>query len=495
MTPDALLAEARAALNAGNFAAAERSARQLLVLAPSAEAHDVLGNALRAQDRLEEALASADAALKLKPGNVVAQHGRALTLSRLGRYADSLATFDSLVARGVAAAPLWLNRGVALLGLTRVEEAEAAFADGVKRWPQDQGLQNALASTRWMRGEGATFARDYEDAVARYPDALFLRLGCADLLRRADQREQSEAVLREGLRRAPDDPQIQGALGVVLDEMDRTAEALPLLTRAVAGLPQLPFMRGNLISALLRLSRAQEALRQIEPLRAAQPYNGDWIAYQAMAWRQLSDARYHWLCDYELMVRGYDLEAPPGYATMAEFNAALRETLDRMHVLETHPLDQSLRHGSQTTRSLLTIDEPVIKQYLQALEAPIRAYIATMQDPDHPWSGRKSERFKLAGCWSVKLRAKGYHINHLHPEGWISSAYYVSLPEVTRSGESQEGWIKFGEPRWPTPGCTIEKVVQPKEGRLVLFPSYMWHGTIPFSAGERMTAPFDVVPA
>ena len=40
----------------------------------------------------------------------------------------------------------------------------------------------------------------------------------------------------------------------------------------------------------------------------------------------------------------------------------------------------------------------------------------------------------------------------------------------------------------------IERVIQPKEGRLVLFPSYMWHGTIPFSSGERLTAPFDVVP-
>ena len=85
-------------------------------------------------------------------------------------------------------------------------------------------------------------------------------------------------------------------------------------------------------------------------------------------------------------------------------------------------------------------------------------------------------------------------MNHLHPEGWISSAYYVSLPAAAKSGETQEGWIKFGEPRWPLPHCGVEKIIQPKEGRLVLFPSYMWHGTIPFSEGERMTAPFDVVP-
>jgi hypothetical protein len=31
---------------------------------------------------------------------------------------------------------------------------------------------------------------------------------------------------------------------------------------------------------------------------------------------------------------------------------------------------------------------------------------------------------------------------------------------------------------------------------LVLFPSYLWHGTVPFSAGEmRLTAAFDVLPA
>jgi Putative 2OG-Fe(II) oxygenase len=38
--------------------------------------------------------------------------------------------------------------------------------------------------------------------------------------------------------------------------------------------------------------------------------------------------------------------------------------------------------------------------------------------------------------------------------------------------------------------------VQPAPGRLVLFPSYMWHGTIPFhDAQPRTTIAFDVVPA
>ncbi|OQW62012.1 MAG: hypothetical protein A4S17_08195 [Proteobacteria bacterium HN_bin10] len=489
----ASLNDARAALAAGRFAEAERLARLLVLQAPSGDAYEVLAGALRRQDRFEEALAASAAGLKASPGDAVLQHGRAQALSRLGRYQDALVDFDELTRRGVSAPALWLNRGVALLGLTRSADAEAAFADGVRRWPQDLGLHNALASTRWMRGAGPAFADEFLRAVQRQPDAFHLRLGCADLLRRADLRVEAEILLRDGLRRDASNRALQGALGVVLDELDRTAEALPLLQSAAADSSS---ARGNLISALLRLARSDEALAQLAPLRSAEPFNGDWIAYEGMALRQKGDPLYRELFDYDAMVQPFDLEAPAGYANISEFNAELRESLNRLHVLETHPLDQSLRHGSQTTRSLLTIDDPVIKEYLNALRTPIAAYIASMPfNPGHPWSGRKTESFKFAGCWSVKLKANGYHINHLHPEGWISSAYYVSVPEAVRSGEGQEGWIKFGEPRWPTPGCAVERVVQPQEGRLVLFPSYMWHGTIPFSQGERMTAPFDVVPA
>jgi tetratricopeptide (TPR) repeat protein len=36
-----------------------------------------------------------------------------------------------------------------------------------------------------------------------------------------------------------------------------------------------------------------------------------------------------------------------------------------------------------------------------------------------------------------------------------------------------------------------DAIIEPKPGRLVLFPSIMWHGTRPFGAGERLTG-FDV---
>ncbi|WP_439634847.1 putative 2OG-Fe(II) oxygenase, partial [Glycocaulis sp.] len=72
----------------------------------------------------------------------------------------------------------------------------------------------------------------------------------------------------------------------------------------------------------------------------------------------------------------------------------------------------------------------------------------------------------------------------------------VDVPSSTVSGDRKEGCIKFGEPSFKTARpAPAEHWVRPSPGLVVLFPSYMWHGTEPILAGEsRMTAPFDVVP-
>jgi hypothetical protein len=80
--------------------------------------------------------------------------------------------------------------------------------------------------------------------------------------------------------------------------------------------------------------------------------------------------------------------------------------------------------------------------------------------------------------------------------GWISSCYYVAVPKAVEDTQARQGWIKFGEPSFPLPlKDAIRRAIQPRPGRLVLFPSYMWHGTIPFhDAQPRTTIAFDVIP-
>jgi hypothetical protein len=90
---------------------------------------------------------------------------------------------------------------------------------------------------------------------------------------------------------------------------------------------------------------------------------------------------------------------------------------------------------------------------------------------------------KLVGCWSVNLHSGGYHVNHV-------------VPVEAQDAVAQQGWLKFGEPRYPCPGLAAERLVQPQAGRLVLFPSYLWHGTTAIHGQEpRLTIAFDAVSA
>jgi hypothetical protein len=108
---------------------------------------------------------------------------------------------------------------------------------------------------------------------------------------------------------------------------------------------------------------------------------------------------------------------------------------------------------------------------------------------------RRDRRIRFSGSWSVRLRGAGFHVNHVHPQGWISSALYAALPDRGEARSTDAGWLKLGEaPAGLAPDLSPTQLIEPQVGRLVLFPSWMWHGTVPFEQGDRLTVAFDVRP-
>jgi tetratricopeptide (TPR) repeat protein len=253
----------------------------------------------------------------------------------------------------------------------------------------------------------------------------------------------------------------------------------------------------RLACVLLQAGQAGRALGLTEAAVSRMPMDQAALAVHELALRANDDPRAERLADYERHIQIFDLEPPPGFSTMAEFNAALNAHLDTVHIDLREHVDQTLRHGTQTAPSLLEGRHALLAGLRQRIEEAVRVYIARMpqDDPDHPLNGRRGTGFAFAGSWSSRLHDQGFHANHVHPQGWISSCYYVAVPDIALEETGKQGWIKFGEPSFKTAMPTMRRAVQPVPGRLVLFPSYMWHGTIPFHAtAARTTIAFDVVP-
>ena len=475
----------------GDIEAAEYSYRRALQLQPQfIHAADALGRLFIDSQRWQDAQTVYRDILALAPDNLQARYGLGTVFLSIGDCEQALSIFDSIIEEGKGGPEMHFLRGRARLDMG---EIEAGLQD-VRVAHEHRATaftMRTLAGTLWMLDEHDQFECLLNDAL-RQPDLCPV---AADLLRQSGKPEQAIAALS----RHKNLPLAARAVLIRCYADNDDPNAAEKLARAcLSAAPGNIHVSAWLIPPLLMQGKSSEALARIIPLRRTEPENQLWIAYEATALRMLGDARYDSLVDMERFVCAYQLPVPRGFDSLAEFNSALLTRLDDFQRFTQHPLDQTFRHGSQTTRELSRTQDPVIDAYLAALDAPIRDYLGAVgTNKSHPLTARNTGNYRIKGCWSVRLHGGGWHVNHVHPEGWISSAYYVSVPDEVADESSKAGWIKFGQPPFRTePPTPAQKWICPTAGMVVLFPSFMWHGTEAiFDGSVRVTAPFDLQPA
>ncbi|MGB0907950.1 MAG: putative 2OG-Fe(II) oxygenase, partial [Maricaulaceae bacterium] len=375
--------------------------------------------------------------------------------------------------------------------------ARGAFAQALAHPPSSFMAFRNLVQLEWLSGGTEGAQKLIKDMTVQNPEAPMLYLGGADLL--ADMGEADEGIdlLEEAEQKFGEQPDIASARAKLWIELGEADAARVQAENALKGRPGELGAMAHYARAKLMLGDFDTALQVAKAAQMRQPNNQFWIAIEATALRGLGQTEaYNALYDYNL-VRVYDLDAPPEYDNMEMFLSKLKAEMLALHEGEHFPLGQSLRGGTQTSRDLRFAKSRVIQDFFQALNQPISDYIQAMpQSGTHPLFRRKREGHRLTGAWSVRLSGGGFHVSHIHPEGWISSAFYIDVPSDIESEKNKAGWIEFGRPPFEVPGFDAEHSVMPTPGRLVLFPSYMWHGTVPIEGKRtRLTLPFDVVPS
>jgi tetratricopeptide (TPR) repeat protein len=432
------------------------------------------------------------------PPPALEAHTRALFAA--GRLEDALASSRRAVAAGVPEAELGTAQILDNLG--RHAEAETVYRDLVARQPGDERAIRGLTRAVFARTSDPDQAKAVVDeALARRwtPSLVAFQ---ATMLNRANRSPEAYALAQDAVRRLPGDAMLQATAATAAALSHQYEAAYGHAERARALAPDHDEIEALLAETSLSAGRPELAAHLIDGQRRRRPLDQKLIALDVLAKRLLGDQRYRDLHDYDRFVRAFTIEPPRGWSTLEAFLADLRARLHAIHDGLGETMDNSLRHGTQTTINLARTNDPILKALFSALDKPIAAHVAELGRSDdpllEPLRARNTGGHAYDGAWSVRLRpGVGHHVNHIHTDGWLSSAFYVDLPSVMQESAGREGWIKFGEPGVPTsPVLEAEHYVQPQPGRLVLFPSYMWHGTIPFSGNERrLTFAFDVVPA
>jgi tetratricopeptide (TPR) repeat protein len=460
---DGLLALSSVLMEMGQPADAEVPLRKALLHVQDKKAqaalHNNLSVCLGGQNRTDEALASLERAQALAPELPDMDQRRIDLLYKLGRFQDCETLYKKLLERNPSDPKLHRAYNSLLYRLGRTQDYLASY----DRAPQTRDLLLGKAALLMFQKRSGEAQDIFNSLLAHDPLDMAAAAGWANSLMLQERYGESVAAFEAIINR-------RGANPAVFDGAATAA--------LLAGDPQ----KGEYF--------CQAGLRQ-------NPYDQSCLALLGTAWRLQDNERDESLNGYDSLIRVFDLEPPQGFSSMENFNAELGAYLERLHPQTGAYLEQSLRGGTQTEGVLFGAGHALVEKLRARIEEAMLSYVAALPADDrHPFMARRAKEIRYAGAWSSLLRDQGFHVNHLHPEGWISSCYYVTVPEVAKDRDARQGWIKFGEPSLAVPlKNPIRRAIQPVPGRLVLFPSYMWHGTIPFHApAVRTTIAFDAVP-
>ena len=142
------------------------------------------------------------------------------------------------------------------------------------------------------------------------------------------------------------------------------------------------------------------------------------------------------------------------------------------------------RYGLQSHEILKESQSKYIQDLCTRLNEAARAYMEN-KPLLQKIRDQKKGNLELSG-WCVVLKKGGHQKRHIHPESLVSGVVYIKLPSESADEQKKEGNLVF-------PSNNM-KMVTPKEGMAVLFPSYLPHETVPISSDdERICIAFNLI--
>ena len=378
-------------------------------------------------------------------------------------------------------------------GRLLIASAEAAVIAGkpdpltpleqmVDRSPDWVDGQSALANLLFEMGEEDRFVTRFVAALRRNPANAGLWNAYIQALVGAGQFGRAADAARDA-RAHFDIPILKlieanhaGAAG----QVDRAGR---LLAEVPQQLPEYPEVAARHFA---RVGDYRRALGFLDLLRARNVADISSWALTELLWRKSSDPRAEWLSMDPAFIKATDL------GVSANEMPELAELLRSLHTSRGRPLDQSARGGTQTRGELFRRQESQIQWLRAKIQTALDAYREALPvaDPAHPLLAWRDEPWVADGGWSIRLQSSGYHVPHIHPSGLVSSACYVVVPP--QAGDAREGQLEIGRPPNDL-AIDLEPIASftPLPGHLVLFPSFLYHGTRPFGSGERLSVAFD----
>ncbi len=373
----------------------------------------------------------------------------------------------------------------------------------------DHALAQRPDASEWIRLRGNVLQivarheeaiKDFENLIERTPSDAEAWQKLAHSRRSLGHFEEAEKAFLKAVELDPRSVDSMADLGNLYRDAGRYGEAVDWLSKAVGGAPADSGLQAMLGAALLAAGNPGGARQCLEKACQLNPYDRTALAYLYVALCQTGNRKVAAsLIRPELLVRSYQRPgSTSGSGARDDLDDRLADHVRKHPALEFERAGNTTRGGAHTGNLLDQAPGPVL-DLVRWIEDQVRAYLdALPMDGSHPYLAWKPGNWDI-DIWGIVIRAGGYQLSHIHRDGWISGVYYAVVPESVQGDGAGDagGCLELGRP--PEAFCGTADfptmTIRPRPGRLNLFPSYLWHRTLPYEEDqERICIAFDIRP-
>lgn len=454
----------------GDLNAAIENFRQAIRIKPTfSEAHYNLGHALQEKGDLKAAVESYQQLISIEPDNADAFNALGAVLHLRGDLTAAINSYKQALTISPELAEAYNNMGNSQLALGDVDAAIESCNRSIRLKPDYANAYNNLGYALNDKGDLRGAIDSFKTALRLQPDSaqIYNNLGSA-------HREIGEIDAALKCFDALNEPRFSK-----LFEANPTQNDFWLNTRSQS------------LECLYILGRYAELEQRLKVLAKSGDINRRVAAVSAFVCQQLKIDNPHTFCKQPLdfvHVGNLDNHVAdvPGFV-----ESLISEGRKENQVWE--PKHGVTKSGFQTANTIFDAGENCAALE-KILRKEIASYYAKFKDKDCAFMKLWPENYNLKG-WFTRLIKHGHQRSHIHPAGWLSGVVYLKTID---SPVGDEGAIEMGLHGNDLPILDSgfdRRTHSPQRGEIVLFPSSLFHRTIPYNTDEeRCVIAFDLHP-
>lgn len=453
----------------------------------------------------------------------VLYHILALVQDSQQKYSEAANSYRKALQLQPGIPDLLFNLGIVLGHLEQFDEAEKSYLEAIRLNPRFFEAYGNLGTLYQRQGKLNDAIQNYQKGLRINPQDPRGHFNLGTALRDQGKLDDAISHFHEAIRLFPNYADAYNYLGECLRDQGNMEDAIKYYQNALTINPQHAGANYNMAEFLYLAQRFDEAIPHFEVSRL-----DDWqersmyCLYKAERFDEfktkldeivkttkhtapfMATLSSHYAANfgvedpYNFCKNGFDFVYQNAIPELAEPNSSLlAQLLDNIANVEIEARAQAMIiNGKQSAGNLFKRPEKSFRTLGELVRREFLKYKEKYAGADCELIKSFPTELEFTSSWYVKLRKGGYVDKHIHEIGWISGAVYLQIPKHRK--DPTEACFEYGlhGDNYPRKHEDFpSEIVSPKPGDIVLFPSSLFHRTIPFnSEEERICVAFDLKP-